>query len=602
MTRLPQVLLNVPVTAPMPDAAERFAAEITAVEAELGDRGRVLVRPSGTEPLVRVMVEAPTQPAADDAARRLADRSSPPPDDRGRARLAWRPMCGIVGVVSRPPTRPTPTADELLGGLDAALAARGDVAAVTAAAAGVDDARCTASPGCSPCIGDEPLVAAITARLDQLDAYAAELDARAGAHPRRRRAGGGERRLDRPARRPVGAAPGPPAHRRRGRRPRRPGRRAGCPRRLPRDPAGVVGDRPHGGPRPRLRRHPRLRLGPRPRRRRPDDRRRARRPSRRRRSSRAVPSALAGRCLSFVYKAAAEIGELGDNTRAMRAAVRADDLLRRALAGARAPASPCSATPAGPASASSPSPTPTRSTATRSSGTAARRRRSSSACSTATSTTTPTCAPSTGCASPARSPPTPRSSRRSSPATHGVGGDLFEAFRRTVVLVRGLGRHRRGRRRRARPLYLALNGSGQGVYIGLADDRFLVASEPYGVVEETDRYVRLDGEHGGQIVAPRRRRRRHARGHRAPRLRRLRPAGHRGRRRAGRGHDARHRPRRPPALPAQGDHRVAGQLRQDAARQDRRATTGGCAPSSDGAPCRPTSRTACAAGRSRASA
>ena len=45
----------------------------------------------------------------------------------------------------------------------------------------------------------------------------------------------------------------------------------------------------------------------------------------------------AGRCLSFVYKAAAEIGELGDNTRVMRDAVRADDLLRRALdaAGAR---------------------------------------------------------------------------------------------------------------------------------------------------------------------------------------------------------------------------------------------------------------------------
>ena len=38
-----------------------------------------------------------------------------------------------------------------------------------------------------------------------------------------------------------------------------------------------------------------------------------------------------------------------------------------------------------------------------------------------------------------------------------------------------------------------------------------------------------------------------------------------------RGHDARHRPRRLPALPAQGDHRVARQPRQDAARQDRRA-------------------------------
>ena len=60
-------------------------------------------------------------------------------------------------------------------------------------------------------------------------------------------------------------------------------------------------------------------------------------------------------------------------------------------------------------------------------------------------------------------------------------------------------------------LLLALNGSGQGVYIGLAEDRYIVASEPYGVVEETDRYVRLDGEHGGQVVALDAGRRRHDR-------------------------------------------------------------------------------------------
>ena len=43
-------------------------------------------------------------------------------------------------------------------------------------------------------------------------------------------------------------------------------------------------------------------------------------------------------------------------------------------------------------------------------------------------------------------------------------------------------------------MLLALRGSGQGVYVGLAEDRFIVASEPYGVVEETRHYVRLDGE------------------------------------------------------------------------------------------------------------
>ena len=42
----------------MPDVAERLAADLAAAEAELGETGRVLVRPSGTEPVVRVMVEA----------------------------------------------------------------------------------------------------------------------------------------------------------------------------------------------------------------------------------------------------------------------------------------------------------------------------------------------------------------------------------------------------------------------------------------------------------------------------------------------------------------------------------------------------------------
>ncbi len=73
MTRLPQILLNVPVSEPMPDAAARLATEITAAERELGARGRVLVRPSGTEPLVRVMVEAATEALARSTAERLAD-------------------------------------------------------------------------------------------------------------------------------------------------------------------------------------------------------------------------------------------------------------------------------------------------------------------------------------------------------------------------------------------------------------------------------------------------------------------------------------------------------------------------------------------------
>lgn len=72
MTRLPQVLRNVQIDAPMPDVAERLAAEIADVTAGLAGRGRVLLRPSGTEPVVRVMAEAPTEAEATGVVDRLA--------------------------------------------------------------------------------------------------------------------------------------------------------------------------------------------------------------------------------------------------------------------------------------------------------------------------------------------------------------------------------------------------------------------------------------------------------------------------------------------------------------------------------------------------
>jgi phosphoglucosamine mutase len=75
MTRLPQVLLNVRVAERVVDPTSALAAEIAAVEAELGERGRVLVRSSGTEPLVRVMVEAPTDADARRHAENLAAAS-----------------------------------------------------------------------------------------------------------------------------------------------------------------------------------------------------------------------------------------------------------------------------------------------------------------------------------------------------------------------------------------------------------------------------------------------------------------------------------------------------------------------------------------------
>jgi len=73
MTRLPQVLVNVRVTGSGPDAADRIAAQVAAAEARLGTTGRVLVRASGTEPVVRVMVEAATHDEDETVAAELAD-------------------------------------------------------------------------------------------------------------------------------------------------------------------------------------------------------------------------------------------------------------------------------------------------------------------------------------------------------------------------------------------------------------------------------------------------------------------------------------------------------------------------------------------------
>jgi phosphoglucosamine mutase len=70
----PQELVNVPVSRKEAlDSAEGLWSAVRAAEASLGDRGRVLVRASGTEPLVRVMVEAEDADTASTTAAALAD-------------------------------------------------------------------------------------------------------------------------------------------------------------------------------------------------------------------------------------------------------------------------------------------------------------------------------------------------------------------------------------------------------------------------------------------------------------------------------------------------------------------------------------------------
>ena len=77
LNRFPQVLINVHVDdkeAAM--SSEEALALVREAEEEMGDNGRVLLRPSGTEPVVRVMVEANDQVVAERWANAIANKLS----------------------------------------------------------------------------------------------------------------------------------------------------------------------------------------------------------------------------------------------------------------------------------------------------------------------------------------------------------------------------------------------------------------------------------------------------------------------------------------------------------------------------------------------
>lgn len=194
--------------------------------------------------------------------------------------------------------------------------------------------------------------------------------------------------------------------------------------------------------------------------------------------------------VSFVYKAAAEIGELGDNTAALRAAIAADDLLRAAVASPDAEAVVLGHTRwASVGIISEANAHPLNSDQVelgeRPYVTAALNGDVDNFA-------------DLEVAEGLRIPPAITTDAKVIPtmvsARLGGGVDADEAFRATVTQFEGsvaIAAHLAVEENR---LHLALRGSGQALYVGLADDAFVVASEPYGVIEETDRYLRLDGE------------------------------------------------------------------------------------------------------------
>jgi glucosamine--fructose-6-phosphate aminotransferase (isomerizing) len=201
--------------------------------------------------------------------------------------------------------------------------------------------------------------------------------------------------------------------------------------------------------------------------------------------------------LCFVYKAAAEIGELGDNTRVIRNAILADDLLRRALANESAQATVLAHTrwasvgiiseanahpinheedgPDGPYVVAALNGDVDNYTQLRDS-------------------------------EGLRLPPEFTTDAKVIPALISRrlsgGHDLDDAFRRTVASFDGSVAIAASSTTVADRLLLALRGSGQALYVGLAEDAYVVASEPYGLVEETSTYVRMDGESSAGASGP----------------------------------------------------------------------------------------------------
>src|SRR5918996_312546 len=194
-------------------------------------------------------------------------------------------------------------------------------------------------------------------------------------------------------------------------------------------------------------------------------------------------------CLSFVYKAAAEIGELGDNTRVLREAVRSDELLRLALASESAVAVVLGHTRwASVGMISQPNAHPVDSTEVGAAGPHVVAALNGDVDNFADLKALDGLEIAPEITTDAKVIPTLVSRRLAE------GIDPTTAFRDTVVGFEGSVAIAAGATAEPDKLLLALRGSGQALYVGVADGTYIVASEPYGVIELTDRYLRMDGE------------------------------------------------------------------------------------------------------------
>ena len=209
--------------------------------------------------------------------------------------------------------------------------------------------------------------------------------------------------------------------------------------------------------------------------------------------------------LSLVYKAAAEIGELGDNTRALRLAMTTDLLLQQALGSdsveavvlghtrwasvgiiSQANAHPLNSDEVG--GAPDTRDLDTRHPGARHPGTYVTAVLNGDVDNFADLKVSQSLKIADEITTDAKVIPTLTSRAMAD------GTDAFEAFRDTVNQLEGSVAIAASAAACPDDLLLAVRGSGQALYIGLAEDAWIIASEPYGVVEETSTYLRLDGD------------------------------------------------------------------------------------------------------------
>ena len=411
-------------------------------------------------------------------------------------------MCGVIAVLRRPSGRPQPDREELLAALDRASdALHGGPAALEAVAgeARAVDRALRGVPGIARLVGDSTLVGEIAARVDALDAALAELEAALDAGT----ADLGGRDLEAVNAAVVAAKDAVWGIGRDRLRTARAVAALAGPDPTPaavaaylsiqlalsgldrlevrgRDSAGIhVLVTGHG-------------LEPRH----PD-----------------VAAALQGRvddalftsgavrvvgdALSFVYKAAAEIGELGDNGAALRSAIAADGVLRRALSASAADATVLGHTRwASVGIISQANAHPLNSEELEAPG-----RPYVTAALNGDVDNYIELREAAGLAIPAEVTTDAKIIPALVARRIEAGEEPDEAFRSTVASFEGSVAIAASVAATPDRLHLALRGSGQALYVGLAEDAFVVASEPYGLVEETSRYVRMDGEGtGGEVI------------------------------------------------------------------------------------------------------